>query len=191
MFIGLVFVDASAQAILPLPRPSSTALHRVAMTASAVTLRGCAKAKTTQRLTRSSLTGTGRTKSSRPFRCPSRTSRPTAITLSPVRTPTGIQSVLVPAASGAFVRPSLFSDGVCSPPSSVFSLRNSPIKSQSYVMSERTGLCVKCVAKIRPFIFLLLTHSIYGRSRSRCGLPYSLSSTGQSTPPSFLGPFYS
>ena len=44
------------------------------------------------------------------------------------------------------------------------------------------------------FIFSVLTRSIFGarrrRSRSRCGLLYSLSSTGRSTPQQFQGLFY-
>jgi hypothetical protein len=102
---GLVFVDALAQAPLPLPRPSSTALHRVAMTASAVTLRGGARMKTRQRLMRSSLTETGRTRSSHPFRYLSRTSRSTGLvaTMSPARIPIGIRSRFTQAASGAFL----------------------------------------------------------------------------------------
>jgi hypothetical protein len=162
MSTGSDFVDALAQAPLPLPRPSSTALHRVAMTAFAVTLRGGTRATMRQRLTRSSLTETGRTRSSRPFRYLSRTSRSTGLvaTMSPARIPIGIRSRFTQAASGAFLRPLLFSGGVFSPPSSTFSLQDFPIKSRSSIMSRRIGSCVKCVDHPGPFIFPVLTRSI-------------------------------
>ncbi len=132
--------------------------------ASALTLRRRAKAMTTQRLTRSSLTETGRTRSSPPFRYLSRTSRSTGLVaaiMSPARIPIGIRSPPTLAASGASVRPLSFSGGVCSPPSSTFSLPNFPIKSRSSIMSRRTGSCVKCVARLGLYSYFPFSHALF------------------------------
>jgi hypothetical protein len=145
-FTGPVFVAASVRALLPPPHPSSKTLHRGAKSAFAVTLRGGTSAEMMQRLTRSSLTETGRTTSSRLLRYPSTTSRLTglAVTPSPARAPIPTRSL--PTLATASAPPSSFSGGVFFLPSSPFSLQNFPIKSRSYTMSRRTGSCVKCVA---------------------------------------------